>query len=64
MARGKSTLLHHILQRVGFEAWAAAAGFRSIEEAMSCPGTGVFMRVSMRAQIAAATNGKGESDGG
>ncbi|WP_303436046.1 hypothetical protein [uncultured Oscillibacter sp.] len=49
---------------MGFEAWAAAAGFRSTEEAMSCPGTSVFMRASMRAQIAADTNGRGESDGG
>lgn len=57
-------MLHHLLQRVGFEAWASAAGFCSIEEAMSCPGTGVFMRASMRAQIAADTNGRGESDGG
>ena len=55
----RPTLIPRIAQ-----AWAAAAGFRSTEEAMSCPGTSVFMRASMRAQIAADTNGRGESDGG
>ena len=57
-------MLHHVLQRIGFEAWAAAAGFTSVDEAMRAPGTGVFVRASMRAQIAADTNGRGESDGG
>lgn len=64
MAGGRATLLHHVLQRIGFEAWAAAAGFTSTEEAMACPGTAIFVRASMRAQIAADTNGRGESDGG
>nr|DAI56826.1 MAG TPA: hypothetical protein [Caudoviricetes sp.] len=64
MAGGRATLLHHVLQRIGFEAWAAAAGFDSVEAAMKSRGTGIFIRASMRAQIAADTNGRGEQDGG
>lgn len=52
------------MQRVGFEAFGAAAGFRSMEELMASPGAGAFVRASMRVQIAAETNGRGESDGG
>lgn len=31
---------------------------------MAAPNTGAFVRASMRVQIAAETNGRGESDGG
>ena len=56
---GKTTLLYQILQRNGMDAWAAAAGFHSVEEAMQSPGTGAFIRASMRVLLDAEAREKG-----
>lgn len=55
-------MLHHILQQIGFDAWACAAGFKSTTEAMEIPGTAVFIRASMRAQIEANQNAREEAN--
>jgi hypothetical protein len=39
-------LLHHILHRLNFDAFVAAAGFQSKEEAISSRGVGAFVRAS------------------
>ena len=51
LAGGQTTLLYLILHRLGFDAWAAAAGFQSIDEAMSSPGTGLFLRTAMLTRL-------------
>ena len=52
-AGGEATILHHVLQRVGFDAFGSAAGFRSKEELMSSPWRG-NIRESVHARPASS----------
>lgn len=57
-------MLHHILQRIGLDAFALAAGFPDTESMMRAPGARAFVWASMRVTLEAEARLKEKGGGG